>query len=89
MFIVFNPKPHDPNTTIAEYPAYLFNPKPHDPNTLGFPAQNDCAVPRITRERERKHARHYHFAGLGHTSVSLHDRPRDRESAHEGPQYRF
>ena len=79
-FIVFNPKPHDLKTTIAEYPAY---------RPLGFPAQKDCAVPRITRERERKHARHYHFAGLGHTSVSLHDRPRDRESAHEGPQYRF
>jgi hypothetical protein len=41
MFIVFNPKPHDPNTTIAEYPAYL---------PLGFPAQNDCAVPRITSD---------------------------------------
>ena len=70
-------------------PAYQACLPRNDGWTFRFPYENDCAVPRNTRERERKHARHYRFAGLGHTSVSLHDRPRDRESAHEGPQYRF
>ena len=48
-----------------------------------------ASATRIARERERKHALHYRFTGVGHTSISQHDRPRDRESAHEGPQRRF